>query len=228
MNRGLKYRIYPNTEQQVLFAKTFVCCRKVWNLMLSDKVNSYNETGSFGKQTPAMYKEDFPFLKEVDSLALCNVQLNIQQAFTNCFSKERKSKTKFPKFKSKNKSKKSYTTNNNKNSIRIEGNFVKLPKVGLVKIKLHRITKDNWIIKSATISQEPDGKFYISILYEFEQDVALVGFDESNIIGLDYKSDGLYIDSNGNIGSNHKYYKESQDKLAKEQQIGRASCRERV
>ena len=73
------------------------------------------------------------------------------------------------------------------------------------------------ILYYQTISQEPDGKFYISILYEFEQDVALVSLNESNIIGLDYKSDGLYMDSNGNIGSNHKYYKESQNKLAKEQ-----------
>ena len=81
MNKAIKYRIYPTTEQKILFAKTFGCCRKVYNLMLSDKINSYQVSKSFGKQTPAMYKEEFPYLREVDSLALANVQLNIQSAF---------------------------------------------------------------------------------------------------------------------------------------------------
>lgn len=95
MNKAIKYRIYPTTEQKILFAKTFGCCRKVYNLMLSDKINSYQVSKSFGKQTPAMYKEEFPYLREVDSLALANVQLNLQSAFKSCFSKSRKRKTDF-------------------------------------------------------------------------------------------------------------------------------------
>ena len=59
-NKAIKYRLYPTTEQAVLFAKTFGCCRKVWNLMLADKVKSYEKTKSFGKQTPAMYKKEYP------------------------------------------------------------------------------------------------------------------------------------------------------------------------
>lgn len=89
-NRAIKYRIYPTTEQAVMFAKTFGCCRKVYNLMLSDKIKSYEETKSFGRQTPAMYKADYPYLKEVDSLALANVQLNLQSALRNRFDKKRK------------------------------------------------------------------------------------------------------------------------------------------
>lgn len=99
MNKAIKYRLYPTTEQDILFIKTFGCCRKVYNLMLNDKLESYKATGKFASVTPAMYKKDYPFLKEVDSLALANVQLNLQAAFRNCFSKTRKKKTGFPKFK---------------------------------------------------------------------------------------------------------------------------------
>ena len=72
-NKSIKYRLYPTIEQEVMFAKTFGCCRKIYNLMLEDRINSYKETKSFGKQTPAMYKATYPYLKEVDSLALANV-----------------------------------------------------------------------------------------------------------------------------------------------------------
>lgn len=74
MNKAIKYRLYPTTEQETMFTKTFGCCRKVYNLMLTDKIACYKETKSFSKQTPAMYKIKYPFLKEVDSLALANVQ----------------------------------------------------------------------------------------------------------------------------------------------------------
>ena len=86
VHRAIKYRLYPTAEQKTMFAKTFGCCRKVYNLMLSDKIDCYKKTKSFGKQTPAMYKKEFPFLKEVDSLALANVQMNLQAAFRNCFT----------------------------------------------------------------------------------------------------------------------------------------------
>ena len=100
MNKAIKYRLYPTTEQTVMFTKTFGCCRKVYNLMLADKIESYKSTGKFASVTPAMYKKEYPFLREVDSLALANVQLNLQGAFKNCFSKSRKAKNGFPKFKS--------------------------------------------------------------------------------------------------------------------------------
>jgi putative transposase len=93
MNKAIKYRAYPTTEQCVLFAKTFGCCRKVYNLMLSDKIDSYKATGKFAPVTPAKYKKDYPYLKEVDSLALANKQMDLQAAFRNCFSKSRKKKT---------------------------------------------------------------------------------------------------------------------------------------
>lgn len=218
MNKAIKYRIYPTKEQITMFAKTFGCCRKVYNLMLADKIRSYEETGSFGKQTPAMYKADYPFLKEVDSLALANVQLNLQSAMRNHFDKKRKKNTGFPKFKSAKHSRKSYTTNNQKGTVAlIDNRFIKLPKIGKVKAVIHRQPEADWRIKSATISQNRDGKYYASVLFEFDDSRSAYAADLTNAIGLDYASECLYVDDQGNVGSHHKYYRESHKKLAKAQ-----------
>ena len=216
MNRAIKYRLYPTEEQKVFFIKTFGCCRKVYNLMLSDKINGYKENGKFPSVTPAMYKKEYPFLKETDSLALANVQINLQNAFAARFDKKRKTQNGFPKFKSAKRSRRSYTTNNQNGTIRIDDNKIRLPKVGFVKFRLHRTPEDSWVIKSTTISQDKDGKFYISVLFEFDREITAVPKSD-NAIGLDYKSDGLYMDDQGNIGSDHKYFRKSHKKLAKEQ-----------
>ncbi|WP_022779960.1 RNA-guided endonuclease TnpB family protein [Butyrivibrio sp. AE3009] len=216
-NRAIKYRAYPTTEQSVMFAKTFGCCRKVYNLMLSDTIESYKSTGKFVTVTPAKYKKDYPYLREVDSLALANKQMDLQEAFRNCFSKSRKKNNGFPKFKSAKHTRKSYTTNNQHGTVAITDNSIRLPKIGHVKAIIHRKPDDNWSIKSATVSQESDGKFYISILFEIADTINTYVADTTNAIGLDYASDGLYVDNNGNVGTNHKYYRESHDKLAKAQ-----------
>ena len=217
MNKAIKYRLYPSAEQSVIFAKTFGCCRKIWNLMLADKIACYEETKSFAKQTSAMYKKEYPYLKEVDSLALANVQLNLQSAIKNRFDKSRKKQNGFPKFKSAKHSRKSYTTNNQKGTIAIIDNkYIKLPKIGKVKAVIHRQPEADWVIKSATISQDSDGKYYASILFTFDRIINNIAISD-NVLGLDYASDGLYTDSNGNKGTSHKYYKESHKKLAKEQ-----------
>jgi putative transposase len=218
MNKAIKYRVHPTTEQSVMFAKTFGCCRKVYNLMLSDKIDGYKATGKFPTVTPAKYKNDYPYLREVDSLALANKQMDLQEAFRNTFSKSRKKKNGFPKFKSAKHSRKSYTTNNQHGTVAIIDNkYIKLPKIGKVKAVIHRIPDSDWIVKSATVSQESDGKYYISVLFEFENIVSPYVADKNNAVGLDYASNGLYVDSNGNVGTNHKYYRESHDKLAKAQ-----------
>ena len=216
MNKAIKYRLYPTTEQCVMFAKTFGCCRKVYNLMLSDKIRSYQETGSFVSVTPAMYKEDYPYLREVDSLALANVQLNLQRAFKACFDKSRKKRNGFPKFKSAKHSRKAYTTNNQHGTVVVMERAIKLPKIGRVKAVIHRVPDTDWILKSVTVSQEPDGRYYASVLFEYRNTVTKVPVSDS-VIGLDYASDGLYVDDQGNTGSHHKYYRESHAKLAKAQ-----------
>ena len=218
MNKAIKYRIYPTREQAILFAKTFGCCRKVYNLMLADKMESYQATGKFVAVTPAKYKKEYPYLKEVDSLALANAQINLQSAFRSRFTKKRKRKNGFPKFKSAKKSRKSYTTNNQKGTITLmDSKYIKLPKVGKVKAKIHRQPEMDWQLKSATVSQNSDGKYYVSVLFELESQPSAYVADKTNAIGLDYASDGLYVDDNGNKGINHKYYRESHRKLAKAQ-----------
>ncbi len=216
-NRAIKYRLYPTTEQQIMFAKTFGCCRKVYNLMLADKIESYKQTGKFVTVTPAKYKKDYPYLKEVDSLALANKQMDLQKAFKNCFDKNRKKKTGFPKFKSAKHSRKSYTTNNQGTTIKILDKGIRLPKIGIINAVIHRQPESDWIVKSATISQNSDGSFYVSVLFEYEKSICTYIPDITNAIGLDYASDGLYVDDKGNVGTNHKYYRESHKKLTKAQ-----------
>ena len=73
MNMAYRFRIYPTREQENLLAKTFGCCRFLYNQMLNDKIREYKKTKKLLKNTPAMYKKEYSFLKEVDSLALANV-----------------------------------------------------------------------------------------------------------------------------------------------------------
>ena len=182
--------------------------------MLADKIAYYQEHQKSLQTTPAQYKKKYPFLKEVDSLALANVQMNLQTAYKNFFKDK---KVGFPKYKSAKRSRKSYTTNNQKSTVAITNNGIKLPKVGVVKAKIHRQPNNDWIIKSATISQEHDGTYYISILFEYEGKELYVPITPTSTLGLDYKSNGLYVDSNGDNCNMPHYYRLSQDKLTKSQ-----------
>ena len=216
-NKAFKYRIYPTTEQQTLFAQTFGCCRKVWNLMLSDKQAYYQKTGTILHTTPAQYKDTYPYLRDVDSLALANVQLNLRKANKAAYKDGISSP---PKFKSKHRSKTSYTTNcqypkNGKPTIRVTDTGIHLPVIGDVKAVIHRHAKEGWILKSATISQDSAGNYYCSVLYEYETSVSSCPVNKS--IGFDYKSDGLYMDSDGHCADMPKYFRQSQKKLAKAQ-----------
>lgn len=208
IKRAYKYRIYPNNEQKVFFAKCFGCARFFYNKSLSDMNEIYKSTGKFKNITPASYKEDYPFLKEVDSLALSNAQLNRNTAFKGFFSH----KTGFPKFKSK-RNDQSYTTNN-QGSVKFSNNdrYITVPKCSRIRIKKHRDFYGD--IKSITVSMTTDNKYYISLLVEEENKP----LKESNkIIGLDLGIKDLIVDSNGHKYKNHKYLTKSQNKLTKEQ-----------
>ena len=110
-----------------------------------------------------MYKKEYSFLKEVDSLALANVQLHLEKAYKNFF---RNPKIGFPKFKSKHRSRKSYTTNVVNGNIQVEDHQIKLPKLKWIRMKKHRDIPEKYCLKSVTISMEPSGKYYASLLYE--------------------------------------------------------------
>lgn len=180
--------------------------------MLEEKIAYYNETGKFLKITPAKYKTEFEFLKEVDSLALCNGQMNLETAYKNFF---RDKSIGFPKFKSKKNDRKSYTTNCVNNNIRIDNGYIILPKLGTVKVKQHRIIPNGYILKSATVSQNASGKYYVSILYEYESSVQPKPI--KTVIGLDYSMSELYITDDGEHADYPRYYRRALDKLKRMQ-----------
>ncbi|AHM57149.1 transposase TnpB [Peptoclostridium acidaminophilum DSM 3953] len=121
MLRAYKYRIYPNAEQREYFAKCFGCVRFVYNRMLADRIEYYKQTGKSLNNTPAEYKKEFEWLKEVDSLALANAQLNLNKAYKNFF---RDKSVGFPRFKSKKSNRHAYTTNNQKGTVTIEDGYI--------------------------------------------------------------------------------------------------------
>jgi putative transposase len=212
LNKAYKFRIYPNAEQQIILTKTFGCVRFIYNQMLSDKINHYEETKQKLNNTPAQYKSKFPWLKEVDSLALANAQMNLQTAYNSFF---RNTKIGFPKFKSKKSNRRSYTTNCVNGNISIDNGFLKLPKVGLVKLKQHRLILSNYKLKSVTISQTPSGKYYASVLFEYENQIQEQELHD--FLGLDFSMHGLYKDSNGNEPAYPRYYRQAEERLKREQ-----------
>lgn len=212
MNKAYKFRIYPNTEQRTMLAKTFGCVRFIYNRMLSDKIKYYKQTKQKLNNTPAQYKKEFDWLKEVDSLALANAQMNLQTAYNNFF---RSPITGFPKFKSKKTNRNSYTTNCVNGNISIDDGYIKLAKVGFVKLKQHRNIPTDYKLKSVTVSQTPSGKYYASILFEYENQIQKT--EPTTFLGLDFSMHELYKDSNGKEPSYPRYYRQSEKKLAKEQ-----------
>lgn len=219
MNKAYRYRLYPTAEQEVMFTKTFGCVRFVYNKMLADRLEHYKATGKHLNNTPAQYKTEFPWLKEVDCLALCNAQLNLNKAYNN-FWKNRKHFGK-PHFHSKKGGRCSYSTNNQINkktqqcSIRIEGNKIRLPKVGMVKLVMHRPLMENSTIKTVTISKTPTGKYYISILVEYENQILPV--IPEKFVGLDFAMNGLYVASDEDDANYPHFLRKAGKRLAKAQ-----------
>lgn len=203
-----KYRIYPNKEQRIYFAKCFGCVRFVYNRMLSDKIKYYKETKQRLNNTPAQYKKEFPWLKEVDSLALANAQINLQTAYNNFFKRP---EVGFPKFKSKKNHHYSYTTNNQCGNIYVSDRYIKLPKIGLVRVKKHR--NFDGIVKSVTVSKTPSDKYYVSVLVNCE--VQEKPPKSNNKIGIDLGIKEFAITSDGEMIENPKYLRKSEKRLRK-------------
>ena len=183
INRAVKIRIYPNAEQRVQIEKTIGCSRFIYNCMLADKMEHYKKEKKMLRNTPASYKKEYPWLKEVDSLALANVQMHLESAFHKFF---REPSAGFPRFKSKKSSRKSYTTNVVNGNIFLEGNYLKLPKMTAVRMKLHRPISEKWKLKSVTVSREPSGKYFASLTESFDA----VCVEDLNLKGM---AGGLHL-----------------------------------
>lgn len=218
-NRAVIYRLYPNKKQIELFQKTFGCVRFVYNQMLSIQEERYkNNESHLSKFDMNSYcnhnlKAKYPWLKEVDKFALTNVIYHLEDGYQRMF----KHLGKHPKYKNKHKTKKTYTTNFTNNNIEVGENYIKIPKVGKVKAKISLDT-GGLQIKSATVTQNRDETYQVSILFEIvkEEPVQIVP-TETNTTGLDYKSDGLYASDTGTVANMPHYYRQSAKILAKRQ-----------
>ena len=217
ITKALKMRIYPNKEQALKINKTIGSCRYVYNHMLARNKKVYarrNEHLSYYDMQnllPSM-KNYLPWLKESDSQALKYACRQINKAFDGFFKK----RTNFPKFHSKRTARQSYTTTNKAHiDYNPDEKKVKLPFLGWMHCSDNRVLS-NPDFKYATVSRQ-NGKYYVSITYSIEKTVYPVAVSESQALGLDYKSDGLYVDNNGNMASMPKWFRDSQAKLKKEQ-----------
>ena len=213
MQKGAKSRIYPNKEQQTIINQTFGCCRLIYNKGLAMRNEAYQNGNKIGySQTSAMLtdlkkSDDFAFLKVVDSIALQQSLRDLDRGFVNFFQK----RASYPIFKSKHNHHQSYRTINNNNSIHIVGKYIRLPKLGFVKI---RQTMDVEKINNVTIEHTPTGKYFAVLNVEFEPQPMS---NKGGKIGIDVGIKEFYCDSNGNMVSNPKYFEKSMRKLKREQ-----------
>ena len=164
-----------------------------------------------------MYKKEYPFLKEVDSLALANVQLHLEKAYKNFF---RDPKVGFPRFKSKHHSKNSYTTNVVNGNILVEDKRIRLPKLKWISMKKHREPAENCCLKSVTVSMEPSGKYFASLLYEgysCENQAADEDYSNAKILGIDYAMQGMAVFSEEIELEKAGFFRRNEKRLAREQ-----------
>lgn len=223
MEYSYKFRIYPNTEQQILIQKTFGCARFVYNHFLAQRIAEYKTTGKSptrfqqDKSLTAL-KQEIEWLREPDKCALQNALKDLDTAYKNFFRTVKSGgKTGFPRFKSKRNRRKSYKTNIN---IAIFNSYVRLSKLGLVKCRVSKEVKGR--ILSATVSQNPSGKYFVALCCT---DVEIAPLPCTGaVVGLDMGLKSFVITSDGVEYPNHRYLRKSQKKLARlQRQLSRKS-----
>ena len=224
MLKAYKYRLLPNKQQSEYIDRCIGCARFAYNSLLCD----YKEQLNNGTEKPKLkevtfLKKDNTFLNEVDSLALANAKQNLQGAIKAFFDykkgKRNGKRIGFPKMHKKGFTRLSYTTNNQGGNVRIKNNAIKLPKVGFVKLVYHRELIGN--IRSVTVSQEKDGKYYVSILSDYDYKPLKRSYDLNSlkVVGIDMSFTDFCIDSDCILDvTKPKYikrYKESEKKRSK-------------
>lgn len=214
MEKAYKYRIYPNERQKEIIAKTFGCCRFVYNKYLAEKIELYKtekKNITYVKCAKAMseLKDELEWLTEVDSTALQSSLKDLDNAYKKFF----KEHAGYPKFKSKKDNRRSYKSKCVNGNIEYLNNHIKLPKLGLVKTKNKLIPQGR--IVNATVSQEPSGKYYVSLCC-VDVDIQPLPIT-NNAVGIDLGIKEFCITSDGELINNPKYLKQSLDKLAKAQ-----------
>ena len=196
----IKVRLHPTAEQAGLMEKTFGCCRYLWNRMLSDVQEFYAATDLQYIPTPARYKKEAPFLKEVDSQALCAVHQNLRKAFLDFFRAP--NSFGYPQFKTKKARKDSFTVYCREYrtgpSISLTGSGIQMPKLGLVRATVHRKPLHWWPLVSVTISKARSGKYFCAVVFKCgtqrPEQVLPTG---DTTLGLNYSLSRFYVDSGG-------------------------------
>ena len=223
---------YPTKEQAAYFCQTIGNCRFLWNRMLDDHRHGVYHTPAWYKKQPEM-----SWLSVSDSLALANVQLNLEAAESDAKSGDKQK----PRFHKKGVCRDSYKTNcqypHGKPTITLKDGFLKLPKAGEVRVKAHRPVRPGGVLKHVTVSHEPDGKWLFSVVFQYPeepfevnaavQDVWKTGcVDRLWMTGLDMSLPHLYIDADGNtpsyrlkdsVVSFDKAYRRLEGRIAREQ-----------
>ena len=213
MQKGVKFRAYPNKEQQNLINQTLGCCRLIYNKGLAMRNDAYSNGEKIGyNQTSAMLTDlkkqaDFTFLKNVDSIALQQSLRDLECGFKNFFEK----RARHPQFKNKHNNHQSYRTINQGDNIRIVGKYIKLPKLGYVKIKQ---SMEVGHINNVTVERTPTGKYFVVLNVDFEPELRP---NAGGMVGIDVGIKEFYSDSNGNVINNPKYLEKSMRKLVREQ-----------
>ena len=212
MFQAYKIRIYPNTEQKTALAKSFGCCRWFWNYSLNLCQETYKATGKGLSRSKIQgllpnLKKEYPWLKaDVYSQCLQVVALNLSTAYKNFFEK----RTKYPRFKSKHgKQSISYPQN-----VKFTGDYLKLPKIGLVYCVQHRQFEGK--IKTVTVSKNPDSKYYASILVDNEKENPKPS-SEGKAIGIDLGLTHFAITSDGSKYDNPRHIKKQKRNLKRKQ-----------
>jgi putative transposase len=219
LEKAYKFRIEPNQSQRTLIAKSFGCRRYIYNHLLDERKKAYENTGNSpsrydqSNRIPALKKE-FPWLREVDSTLLQATVKDLDDAYNNTFRRlSLGEKPGFPKFKRKYVSRNSYTSKATNNNIEVNAKTVKLPKLGLVKCRVSKQVQGQ--IVSATVSQAPSGKYFVSVLCK---NVETHSFPKTNkSVGIDLGVTTYAATSDNRKFENHKYYRKSLRKLAKAQ-----------
>jgi len=213
----IKVRLYPTESQAELFEKTFGCCRYIWNQMLADQQRFYLETGAHFIPTPAKYKNEAPFLKEVDNQALIQEHNRLSQAFRVFF--QNPESFGYPNFKRKKDDRDSFTACNHEfesgPTIYTTRDGIRMTKAGIVKARFHRRPQNGWKLKRITVSKTRTGKYYCAILYEHRMAEwsSIVPTPETTL-GLKYSLRHFYVADDGTMADPPRWLKESQEKLA--------------
>ncbi len=218
MEKAYKFRIYPNKVQQETIQKTFGCCRFVYNHYLARRIELYKEDKSTMNYNACSadlkeFKKSFEWLKEVDSVSLQSSIKDLDVAYQNFFREVKKGNSNqgFPKFKSKKNNHKSYKTKYTNGNIQVLDKNIKLPKLGLVKSKVSRGLEGRII--NATISQEPSGKYFVSICCT--EVLKPQTIKTGAIVGIDLGIKEFAITSDGQHIENPKYLRKGEKKLAR-------------